>query len=115
MFQPLYYLFIVPDRPPSNVSAEVISSTSISVFWGEVPSIDENGIIITYEILLQPETMFGGIVMERQLNSTNFSVTVTDLQEFLNYSISVRAYTVVGAGNYSEVIVRMTLEDGKII
>ena len=31
-----------------------------------------------------------------------------------NYSISVRAYTIVGPGPYSAGIVKQTLEDGKI-
>lgn len=83
--------------------------------WGDVPSVDQNGIIITYEVLLVPLETFGGLVTEQQLNSTNSSVVVTDLQEFLNYTISVRAYTIVGPGNYSDVIIRMTLEDGKFV
>ena len=90
-------------------------STSIRVTWREVPSLDQNGIIITYEVLLVPMETFGGILTEQQLNSTNFSVVVTDLQEFLNYRVSVRAYTMVGPGNYSNAIIRMTLEDGKFV
>lgn len=90
-------------------------STSIRVSWGEVPSADQNGIIITYEVLLVPLETFGGIVTERQLNSTNSSVVVNELQKFLNYSISVRAYTMLGPGNYSNAIIRMTLEDGKFL
>ena len=105
----------MPASPPDNVSAEVLSSTSIVVSWGEVPSIDRNGIITAYEVRLVPLETFGGLIAERQMNTTSLSVVVPDLQEFVNYSISVRAYTIVGAGNYSVAIVRMTLEDGNSV
>ena len=85
------------------------------VSWESVPAIDRNGIIVTFEVLLEPLTTFGDIIMEEQYNSTNRSVIVSNLQEFVNYSISVRAYTIVGPGNYSDTIIRMTLEDGKNI
>ena len=84
------------------------------VSWEEVPPIDRNGIIITYEFLLEPLETFGDLIGDEQYNSTNLSVVITDLQEFSNYSISVRAYTIVGPGNYSDAIIRMTLEDGEV-
>ena len=83
--------------------------------WEEVPLINQNGLITTYEILLEPLETFGGMITERQLNSTNLSMVVIDLKQFVNYSISVRAYTIEGPGNYSEAIVRMTQEDGKFV
>ena len=103
----------MPASPPDNVSAVVLSSTSILVSWDVVPPVDQNGIIITYEVLIEPMETFDGNISEQRINSTERSVNITSLQEFVNYSISVRAYTVVGPGNYSDVIVRMTLEDGK--
>jgi hypothetical protein len=84
------------------------------ISWEEVPTIDRNGIIITYELLLEPLETFGDLIGDEQYNSTNLSLVVTDLQEFVNYSISVRAYTNVGPGNYSDAIIRMTLEDGEV-
>lgn len=86
------------------------------VSWGEVPSSDQNGLIIDYEVLIEPMVTFDDMIMEQRINSTDqFSVNITGLQEFVNYSISVRAYTIVGPGNYSDVIVRMTLEDGESV
>ncbi len=40
-------------------------------------------------------------------------VTLTGLEEGLEYSISVRAYTVVGEGPFSPLVTNSTLEDGK--
>ena len=88
---------------------------SITVSWEEVPAIDQNGIIITYEVLLEPLETFGDLIMEQRYNSTILSLVLIDLQEFVNYSISVRAYTIEGPGNYSGAIFRMTLEDSKNI
>jgi len=95
------------------VSAIVDSPTTVSVTWGIVPPIDQNGIIIAYEVLYQPLETFGGGVRPQIANvsAPNTSVTMTDLEEFLNYTIMIRAYTIVGAGNYSEGMTIMTLED----
>ena len=40
------------------------------------------------------------------------SVVLTDLQEFNGYNISIRAYTSVGEGPYSEDLTVTTLENG---
>ncbi len=39
-------------------------------------------------------------------------MVLQDLEEYVNYTISVRAYTSVGAGNYSGEITVLTWEDG---
>lgn len=109
----MFLLAAAPASPPDNVTAEVLTSTSIMISWGKVPAIDRNGIITTYELLLEPLETFGGFIIDEQYNTTNLSLVITDLQEFVNYSISVRAYTIVGPGNYSGAIIRMTLEDGE--
>ena len=103
----------VPASSPDNVSVEVLSSTSIMVTWEVIPPVDQNGIIITYEVLYEPLETFDGMIMERRLNTTNLVANLSRLQEFVNYSISVRGYTIVGPGNYSEPITVMTLEDCK--
>ena len=106
-------IFTVPTSPPDNVSAEVQSSTSILVTWEDIPLIDQNGVIITYEVLYEPMEMFNGNITEQTINTTNRSITLMSLEEFVNYSISVRGYTIVGPGNYSVPVLVMTLEDGK--
>ena len=90
----------------------VLSSTSIMVSWDEVPPIDRNGIVTDYEVLYEPLETFEGAIMSMKVNTTNLSIIVTGLQEFVMYNISVRAYTSEGPGPYSEEITEMTLEDG---
>ena len=99
------YFFSVPDGNPQNVIAATISSTSISVLWEMVPLISQNGIIITYEVLLEPGVM---------VNSSDLNVTIEDLNENTIYNISVRAFTIIGSGPSSSPIVTVrTLEDRK--
>ncbi len=41
------------------------------------------------------------------------SVVFSNLEEFVNYTISIRAYTSEGVGPYSEEVTLMTPEDSK--
>ncbi len=82
--------------------------------WENVLEIDQNGIITMYEILYQPLETFDGAITTQTMNVTERSADLTDLEEFVNYTISVRAYTSVGAGNYSSEITVLTLEDGNV-
>ena len=79
-----------------------------------MPAIDQNGIITNYDVTYNQSTF-----QSLQLNVTmrvqgdNVSVTLTGLEEYVVYSITVRAYTAIGAGPYSPLQNIRTLEDGK--
>ena len=95
--------------------AFAISSTSIMVTWGPVPGINQNGIITEYEVMYEPLETFNntiGIDMVT-VRAPNTSVLLNGLQEYVNYSIRVRAFTSVGPGNYSSPVQERTNEDGK--
>ena len=85
------------------------------VSWDEVPAVDRNGLITVYEVLYEPLETFEGFITSDSINTTDMMLLLTDLQEFVAYSISVRAYTSEGPGPYSEEITEMTLENGKTI
>ena len=70
-------------------------------------------IIIGYEVLYEPLDTFGGLIGTEAVNTTDTFITLSDLQEFVGYNISVRAYTNAGSGPYSDIITDMTPEDGK--
>ena len=93
----------------------VNSSTTIEVTWDIVPPIDQNGIITMYEVMYQPLETFNGNICTQTMvvSGREMSVILMELQEFVNYTISVRAYTGVGAGPYSDEIIVMTLEDSQ--
>lgn len=105
----------VPASPPSNVTASVLSSTAIMVNWDAVPPIDQNGDITAYEVLYQIVDTSDGVLLSNttRIEEGTASVVLTDLEEFVNYTISIRAYTGVGEGPYSEGVTEMTSEDGK--
>ena len=80
--------------------------------------MEENGIIVTYEILYDPQETFSGQLRNNvSINTTNGSVlemTLDDLQEFVEYDITVRAYTFIGSGPYNpNGDSRRTFEDGE--
>ena len=90
------------------------SPTSIDVIWDEVPAIDQNGIITVYEVMYTPVNTFGGKISS---NTTNVSgselrATLSYIQEYVDYSISVRAYTSTGPGRESDAVIELTLQAG---
>ena len=104
-----------PAEPPQNVTAIAMSSTDIVIMWEEVPTIDQNGVITTYEIQFVPLMTFGGQIASDTVNTSNGSVLteiLTGLEEYVEYNISVRAYTSAGPGPYSDGIVERTDTDG---
>ncbi len=65
-----------------------------------------------------PLVTFNGQITTGYENTTNGSVleiTLENLQEYVEYNISVRAYTVVGAGPFSPEVLQPTLEDCMLI
>ena len=90
-----------------------ISSTAIKVSWNPVTAIDQNGVITRYEVEYN-QTTFSEVSMYNTttVDSTTLMVDLTGLEEDVEYSIRVRAYTSVGAGPYSDVVMETTQEDG---
>ena len=56
---------------------------------------------------------FDGALMTMTMNTSNTSIVLGGLQEYVEYNISVRAYTSVGPGPFSPGVGNRTFEDGK--
>ena len=72
---------------------------------------------MAYEVTYTPLENFTGDI---GINSTNvsgsdLSVSLVGLQEYVNYSIQVRAYSIEGSGPYSNPVIQITPEDSKFI
>ena len=95
-----FFLFIAPSSPPRNVVGTGQSSTTILVSWSEVPAIDHNGIITQYEVEYEPLETFGGQITTRisTVSDNIFELLLNNLEEYVVYNISVRAYTGAGVG-----------------
>ena len=109
-----HHLCIVPNAPPDNVRVLTLSSTAILVTWDPVPEISRNGIITQYEVEVNQST-FNEIPSTR-LTTTNGSVLMVELgelEEDVEYTIRVRAYTSEGPGPFSVAMVNRTLEGGE--
>jgi len=106
--------YLVPSAPPDNVQALTSSSTAILVMWDLVPEIDRNGIITQYEVEFNQSTFTE--ISTSNLTTTNGSqlmVELEGLEEYVEYSVRVQAYTSVGPGPFSLAVLTRTLEDGK--
>ena len=104
--------FTVPSEAPTSVIVNAESSTSIVVNWSDVPAIDQNGIITQYEVVYEPLETFEDIIGPGTMNTIDMTVTLSNLQEYVVYNVSVRAYTSAGPGPFSAEIEQRTLEDG---
>ena len=69
--------------------------------WEEVPEIDQNGQIINYEVRVDP-AKFEDISYEN-VSGSELVLVVDRLEEFVEYSFTIRAYTIAGPGPFSVV------------
>ena len=81
------------------------------VEWGEVPAADQNGIILRYTVTYK--ALPSGSPQTKVVNAPTRQATLTGLNEYTNYSITVLASTVKGDGNVSNPIIVITDEDSK--
>ena len=107
------HFLLAPSSFPQDVTAATVSSTEILVSWDEVPAIEQNGIILLYEVQYEPLVTFDGELMTMSMNTSNTSIVLGGLQEYVEYNITVRAYTSVGPGPFSPTVNNRTFEDGK--
>ena len=87
------------------------SSTAILVTWDLVPEIDRNGIITQYEVEFNQSTF--SEISTSNLTTTNgpqLMVELEGLEEYVEYSVRIRAYTSVGPGPFSVALANRTLE-----
>lgn len=110
------FSLVVPASPPDNVTAVAVSDTVILVAWHEVPSIDQNGIIIQYDVEYSlPQISDSQILINITVDDfSNLELNITGLQAYTEYSIRVRARTSVGAGPYSDVVNATTFQNGNL-
>ena len=81
------------------------------VQWGDVPLADQNGIILSYTVTYK--ALPGGSVETNVVTSPSNEATLTGLNEYTNYRITVSASTLKGEGNVSAPIIVITDEDSK--
>eukprot|EP00731_Ephydatia_muelleri_P018411 Em0011g451a len=99
---PNFFAFSVPSGAPSNVVALTIAPTSVNVSWDQLPTTARNGIVITYEVKYSWPLGSGQLgTMYVNTSGTPNQLVLNNLQECVQYTISVRAYTSQGPGPFS--------------
>ena len=93
-----------PDGAPQNVTGQKTSSTSILVTWEEVQAELRNGIIAGYTLKYRSLTENDNGIVKAGPNGRQ--ANLTGLKEFVEYNISVVAFTVQGDGPPSVIVVR---------
>ena len=87
------------------------SSTSIFVQWSNVPAADQNGVILSYTVTYK--ALPDGSPQTKVVSAPATQATLTGLNEYTNYSITVFASTIKGNGNACLPIFVITDEDSK--
>ena len=79
-----------------------------------MPIDERNGDIIFYEVELN-QSMFTEELSSdlRQTNGSQLILLLSDLEEFVEYTVRVRAYTSAGAGPFSPHVSNQTLTDSE--
>ena len=113
MSRPVSWTFLSePTAAPVSVRGHKTSSTSILVEWDDVPAYDQNGIITSYNITYRSQTEeHKGFAIA---GPNDLQKNLTDLREYVDYNIIVRASTSKGDGPDSspDIVVR-TDQDSK--
>ena len=96
-----------PSAPPSSVNATVENSTSITVQWGEVPCIHQNGVTTGYSV--QYEVMGSGNTQTMSVDGAAATeANITGLTPSTTYSISVAGVNDQLIGIYSSAVNELT-------
>ena len=108
-------LSLEPTDAPRDFTVLKTFSQRISLSWAAVTKSDRNGIITGYKVVYQALPNGGSLTVNVSVGEEEGPTTTTlsGLNQFTNYSISVLAFTVKGDGPPSPSIVAQTREDSK--
>ena len=76
-----------------------------------VPEIHQNGIITFYEVQIDPDRFQA--LSHMNVSGSELELVVDQLEEFVEYNFTVRAYTIVGPGPFSNVTNSTTNQAGE--
>lgn len=107
----LRLLISVPDDPPSNIRAIGTEPTVIQAYWLPVSNETVNGIALGYTLALFNTA--GQNIRNYTLNASVLSLKITGLEIWTNYSIKMAAFTIVGDGPWSDLLLEDTDEESK--
>ncbi len=98
----------VPTGPPLDLTATVMSSTTVVLRWGPPSIEDRNGLIA--EFILKLTALKDGDTLQLLATTTSFEYSL--LKSHTAYSVVIAAATSVGTEPFSPAAVFTTFEDG---
>ena len=102
----------MPSRAPRNFSLKASNSTSIIAYWQLPPADSRNGIITGFKLFFKKQGSAGLLAALALSNGKIRFKRVTGLDKYSWYEFQVLAFTSVGDGPRSSVVVERTTEDG---
>ena len=112
-FKTLSFDHAAPSSPPADFRGHNLSSTSIKVFWGDVPKRSVNGILLGFHVVCERLNSTDRHFVHLAPGESNWEFK--ELDKFTTYSCWVRAYNNFGNGTWSKKLVILTDEDGMLI
>ena len=113
------YFYIVPTSTPTISSLTVISSQSIQVTICPPPGVDQNGLITGYIVSytgdpFDTNNQFTPVSISLPYPVTTCTdTTLTGLEEYNNYTVTVQAQNSIGDSSVSPGVKAQTNEAGK--
>lgn len=98
-----------PSSAPTSLNPKVTGATSVTLRWGPVPYVGQNGVILGYKIYYR---IFGKQNTEKEkelFNGLVYSTSLTGLESFVTYEFQILAYTRIGNGPKSAAVRATTL------
>jgi len=99
-----------PPKCSVNVTMNNSSSTSMLIDWKHMDILCLRGTLVNYHIMVY-ESEINPPVFDKNVTSTDESITVSDLKAFWNYTVVVHTLNQVGYGPPSQAVWAFTEED----
>ena len=104
-------LCTVPSGAPQTLTVVGTGVTTISLSWQQPAPETRNGLILGYSVRISSVSS----AETREITTVNTNLTVTSLAPYTLYECVVAAYTSVGAGPPSDIILAQTEPTSKIL
>ena len=90
-----FFYLLDPRISPQGVYSTDITSNTAVIGWKEIPRKDAHGDLLGYIVKVQNRNTWR---YEKEINTSDTSVILTDLSRGSYYRVEIRGYTSVGSG-----------------
>ena len=106
----VFFIYLVPGKPPENISVHATGTTSILMEWTTVPVKSE---ITLFRVFYVKTSKQNETIARTDVNVTKRSVKIEKLEKFVNYTVWIKSVSARGFGVSSIPIYVRTLEEGE--